>query len=245
MAEPVYVADTVGAPSVSPSGLYAVSTPVDVDRPVIYGVDVRSEALGGHGLWGAPVCTPNDRRKKGGESEVTTRFPGTAIWAAESCAVVGVTEQESEAAARRRLLAVESSDAEVFTAGTLAARAVPSKVPLAEAEAMFRAEGIIPVLHVRPSDVPSLIQSKDLIVVGAVVRTLQGSPVAVGAGYQTAFPKKGTAYLTGPVTIYRNPVDVYTAFNPETNERLSVAERAVAPTWTGQTIAVSLPESEG
>lgn len=244
MAEPVYVADTVGAPSVSPSGLYAVSTPVDVDRPVTYGVDVRTEALGGHGLWGAPVCAPGDRRKTGGEAEMTTRFPGTAVWAAEACAAVGIPEQESEAAARRRLLAVESSEAEVFTASSLADRAVPATVPLAEAESMFRAEGVIPVLHVRPSDVTALIRSKDLIVVGAVVRTLQGSPVAVGAGYQNAFPAD-TAYLTGPVTIYRNSVDVYTAFNSETNERLSIAERAIAPTWTGQTLSVSLTGSEG
>lgn len=244
MADPIFVADQQQAPTVSPSGLYAVAAPVEVDRPVIYGVDVRAEALGGHGLWGAPVCTPGDRRKQGGESEVSVHFPGTAIWAAEECAAVGLSDVEAKANARRRLLAVESSDAEVFTAGVLADRAVPTTVGLSEAEAVFRAEGIVPVLHVRPSDVPGLLQAKALVSISGSIRTLLGSPVAIGAGYQTGFPD-GAAYLTGPVTIYRNSVDVYDTFDQTTNQRLAIAERAMSVTWTGQTLALNLQEGEG
>lgn len=244
MADPVYVADQQPAPTVSPSGLYAIAAPVEVDRPVVYGVDVRAEALGGHGLWGAPVCVPGDRRKTGGETEVSVHFPGTAIWAAEECAAVGLVEVEAKANARRRLLAVESSDAEVFTAGVLADRAVPSTVGLSEAEAVFRAEGIVPVLHVRPSDVPQMLKDKTLVAVAGSVRTLLGSPVAIGAGYQQAFPD-GTAYLTGPVTIYRNAVDVYAVFDQATNQRLAIAERALSVTWTGQTLQLTTTESEG
>lgn len=242
---PVFTAPETAAPSVSPYGLYSVAAFVDVDRPVIHGVDVTVESLGGHGLWGAPVCAPGDRRKTPGEVEVSTRFDGTAIWAAEGCAAVGNPESESAATARRRLAAVESSDAETFVAGVLAARAVPSSDGLSVAEAVLRSEGITPVIHVRPEDVPGLIKSKILVSLNGVIRSVLGAPVAVGAGYQAAFPD-GTAYVTGPVTIYRNSVDVYNAFDTTTNQRLAVAERAIAPTWTGQTLAVKIAgESTG
>lgn len=241
MADPVLVVDAPQGSVSSPSGLLAVAATIEADRPVIYGVEVAPDPIGGHGLWGTPVCGPGDRVKEGGDVEASTLFPGTAVWAAHECSTVGQSESEATAASQRRFRAVEGADLEVFAAGVLADRAVASAADLSEAEAMFRAEGVVPVLHVRPSDVPGLIRSKHLVVSSGTVRTLLGSPVAIGSGYQTEFPV-GTAYLTGPVTIYRNAQESYVAVDTETNVRLAVTERASALTWATQTVAVTITE---
>lgn len=238
MADPVLVVDAPQTSASSPSGLLAVSATVEADRPVIYGVEVTPDPIGGHGLWGTPVCGPGERRKEGGDVEASTLFPGTAVWAAHECSTVGQSEDEALAASQRRFRNVEGYDLEVFAAGVLADRAVSSASGLSEAESMFRAEGVVPVLHVRPSDVPGLIRSKYLVVSSGTVRTLLGSPVAIGSGYQAEFPA-GTAYLTGPVTVYRNPQESYVAVDTETNVRLAVTERASAITWATQTVAVT------
>lgn len=244
MVNPVYTPPPVAPPVASPSGLLSIAALMDVDRPVIYGVDVNVEAVGGHGLWGMPVCEPGERRKERGEVESSSHFPGTAVWAAAGCKSVGYSEEDARAESQRRFRAIEGSDLEVFTAEVLADRAVETAGDLPTVEATFRAEGINPVLHVRPSDVPALIRAKCLTVVAGSVRTLLGGQVAIGAGYQTAFPA-GTAYFTGVVTIYRNSVETYVAFDRETNERLAVTERPSAVTWTSQTLAVSIPTEEG
>lgn len=241
MADPVLVVDAPQTSASSPSGLLAVSATVEADRPVIYGVEVTPDPIGGHGLWGTPVCGPGERRKEGGDVEASTLFPGTAVWAAHECSTVGQSEDEALAASQRRFRNVEGSALEVFAAGVLADRAVSSTSGLSEAESMFRAEGVVPVLHVRPSDVPGLIRAKYLVVSSGTVRTLLGSPVAIGSGYQSEFPA-GTAYLTGPVTVYRNPQESYVAVDTETNVRLAVTERASAITWATQTVAVTITE---
>lgn len=241
MADPVLVVDAPQGTAASPSGLLAVAAAIEADRPVVYGVEVAPDPIGGHGLWGTPVCGPGERRKEGGDVEASTHFPGTAVWAAHGCSTVGQSEDEALAASQRRFRNVEGYDLEVFAAGVLADRAVASTVGLSEAEAMFRAEGVTPVLHVRPSDVPGLIRSKYLVVSSGTVRTLLGSPVAIGAGYQAEFPA-GTAYLTGAVTVYRNPQESYVAVDTDTNTRLAVTERASAITWATQTVAVTTPQ---
>ena len=222
------------APSLSPVGLYAAAAMVDVDRPLVYGVDVPVETLGGHGTWDEP-CVPGDRSKHGGDTQTTLRFPGIGLWAADECSLVGRSEGESRAAAQRKLRATEGADAEVFAAATLAERAVEAS-SLPAAEAMFTVEGLTPVVHIRPSDVPVLLRSKLIYQASAGLRTVLGNVVAVGAGYEAALDG---IYVTGPVTIYRNPVDTNTAVDVATNTRLTVAERAVAVTWLGQPVKVA------
>lgn len=244
MTLPVFTPPPNPAPAQSPSGLLSVAALQDVERPVIYGVDVSVERTGGHGLWGMPVCGPGDRRKTPGEGESSTYFPGTAVWAASGCKAVGYGEEDARAESQRRFRGVEGSDLEIHTAKLLEERAVPSQGDLATAEAMFRAEGMATVLHVRPSDIPALIRSKQVVVTNGTVRTLQGGQVAIGTGYQVEFPE-GVMYLTGAVTIYRNGTDTYLGFDPATNERLAVTERASSVTWTSQTVKLSVPTGNG
>lgn len=221
--------------------LYSVSHFVDESRPVLYGVDVQNRPVGGHGLWPDP-CEPGERKKTGAEAGRTVRFPGTAVWAAEECAAVGLSEAEAVSTARKRLEAVESVEAERHTAGVLKERAVAGNT-IAEAEAMLLAEGLAPVVHVRPTDVPRLLELRYLVSVAGAITTPLGSAVAIGAGYQTEL---NGAYVTGAVTIFRNEVEEGVAFSPVTNERLAIAERPLAVTWVGPVIKVAVsPAGEG
>lgn len=221
--------------------LYSVAHFVDDTRPVMYGVDVLNRPVGGHGLW-PDACEPGDRTKTGAEAGRTVRFPGTAVWAAEECAAVGLSEAEAVSIARARLEAVESVEAERHTAGVLKERAVAGD-SVAAAEAMLLAEGFAPVVHVRPTDVPRLLDSRALMSVGGAITTPLGSTVAIGAGYETELDG---VYVTGAVTILRNEVEEGVAFSPVTNERLAIAERPLAVTWVGPVIKVAVvPAGEG
>lgn len=231
---PVQTMAEQAAPVMSPVGLYAAAALIDVQRPLVWGVDVPVETLGGHGLWDEP-CKPGDRKKAGGDTQTTVRFPGVGVWAADECSLVGRTEAESRAAAQRKLRATEGADAERFAAATMKARAV-SGSGLATAEAMFMAEGLAPVVHVRPRDVAALLKAKMIYAAPSGLKTVLGSTVAVGAGYEDALD---AIYLTGPVTVYRQSVDTDTTVDTATNIRLTVAERTIAPTWLGQAIKVN------
>lgn len=231
---PVQTMPEQAAPTLSPVGLYAAAALVDTQRPLVYGVDVPVETLGGHGLWGDP-CEPGERTKAGGDTQTTIRFPGVGVWAADECSLVGRTEAESRAAAQRKLRATEGADAERFAAETMLARAVAGE-SLPAAEAMFLAEGLAPVVHVRPSDVPALLQAKMIYAASGGLRTVLGSVIAVGAGYEGALDG---IYLTGPVTVYRMSVDTDSAVDTATNTRLTVAEREIAPTWLGQAVKIT------
>lgn len=227
------------APAMSPVGLYSAASMVDTNRPLAYGVDVPVDMLGGHGLWGDP-CEPGERTKSGGDTQTTVRFPGVGVWAADECSLVGRTEEQSRAAAQRYLRATEGADAERFAAETMKDRAVAG-TSIAAGEAMFIAEGMAPVVHVRPSDVAGLLKAKMIYAASSGLKTLLGSTVAVGAGYEDTLDG---IYLTGPVTVYRMPVDVDTAVDVATNTRLTVAEREIAVAWLGQAVKVT-PTVEG
>lgn len=235
VVEPVLNVGEVPQPSVSPSGLYSVAQFVEEERPVIYGVDVPFPAVGGHGLWPEP-CDPGERVKEGSESPDTVRFPGSAVWAAHECAAVGYDEASARARAQLKLRAIESVEVERHMAALLKERAVDGE-SLPVAESLLMAEGVQPVVHVRPQDVPALLSARYLVSVSGVVRTVLGSQVAIGAGYQTELDG---VYVTGAVTIFRNAVDSYVSFDTTTNLRLAVAERPFAATWAGQAIRTNV-----
>lgn len=237
---PVQMMPEQNVPAMSPVGLYAAAVMVDTNRPLAYGVDVPVDMLGGHGLWGDP-CEPGERTKSGGDTQTTIRFPGVGVWAADECSLVGRTEEQSRAAAQRYLRATEGVDAERFAAETLKARAVAG-TSVAAAEAMFMAEGMSPVVHVRPSDVAGLLKAKMIYSANSGLKTLLGSTVAVGAGYEEALDG---IYLTGPVTVYRMPVDVDSAVDIAANTRLTIAEREIAVAWQGQAVKVASSTVEG
>lgn len=233
--DPVLNVPSLPIPAASPSGLYSVATLVDEERPVVWGVDVPAPIIGGHGLW-PEVCKPGDRVKKGGDSPATVRFPGTAVWAVDDCRLVGSTDAEARGRAEETLRAVESVEVERHVAALLKERATSPGGDLMASESVLLAEGIRPVVHVRPSDVPSLLSARALTVQSGVLKTVLGSAVAVGAGYETALDG---VYVTGGVTVFRNPVNVYEAVSPSTNTRMVVAERGVAVAWRGQVVKIS------
>ncbi|MGN8941193.1 hypothetical protein ACTNA5_08375, partial [Collinsella bouchesdurhonensis] len=203
-------------------------------RPVIHGVEVSVPSIGGHGLWPEP-CNPGQGPKHGGNSATLMQFPGNAVWAAEECAAVGLSEAELSARAVEKLKAVEPIDVERHFAALLKKEPnTASSIP--QAEATMLAEGLTPTVHVRPSDLPRLIESRQVISTAGVLRTIMGSPVAAGAGYETDLD--GT-YVTGSVTVYRNQIETHNSFTPATNLRFTVAERAFAVVWLGTSIKIN------
>lgn len=215
-------------------GLYAAAALIDEPRSVVGGVAVPVDTVGGHGLWDDP-CTPGEARKQGGEDGEVVHFPGTAAWAADECHLVGVTEQEARDRARLRLARFEPIEAEKHLAPLLAARATAGADGLTAAQAEVLLAGMSPVVHIAPSSVEAMISAKQIMLVGQRLQTPLGAQVAVGAGYADTLGP-GEAFVTGPVTVYRSPVEVHVGLGLTKNKRLAVAERALAVAVQGPII---------
>ena len=217
-------------------GLYAAASLIDEPRSVVGGVEVPVDTAGGHGLWADP-CAPGDARKEGDPGGEVIKFPGTAAWAADQCHLVGVTDQEATDRARLRLARFEPIDAERHLAPVLAARATVGDAGLSGAQAAVLLAGLTPVVHIAPSSLEAMITAKQIVLVGQRLQTPLGAQVAVGAGYADTLGP-GEAFVTGPVTVWRSPVDVHLGYGLATNQRLVVAERPLAVSWQGPAIKV-------
>ena len=229
---------TVTAPGAVPGrivGLYAAASLVDEARSVVGGVEVHVDSAGGHGLWDDP-CGPAESVKQGGEDGNIRRFPGTAVWAAEECHLVGVTEEEERDRARVRLARFEPLEAERHLAPQLAADAEAGD-GLTEAQGRVLLAGLAPVVHVAPESLDALITAKQVQLVGQRLQTPLGAAVAVGAGYSDTLGA-GEVIVTGPVTVWRSPVDVHVGLGLDKNKRLAVAERGIAVSWQGPAIKI-------
>lgn len=228
----------VSAPIPAPGrlvGLYAAASLVDEARSVVGGVEVRVDTIGGHGLWDDP-CVPGERVKQGGEDADTVRFDGVGVWAAEECHLVGVTEQEATDGARLRLARFEPLDVEAYLAPILDAKATPGESLIA-AQASVMLAGMQPVVHIAPESLEAMISAKQVMLVNQRLVTPLGAAVAVGAGYADTLGP-GEAIVTGPVTVFRSPVDVHVGYGLSKNKRLAVAERGIAVAWQGPAIKI-------
>lgn len=218
-------------------GLYAAATLIDVPRSVVGGVEVEVDGVGGHGLWPDP-CTPGDLRKEGATEGNTIAFNGTAVWAADECHLLGITEEEAQQKARVRLARFEPLDAEKFAIEQIDAAATAGTT-LAEAQAAVLLAGMAPVVHVAPESLESMISAKQIMLVNQRLQTPLGASVAVGAGYSDVLAA-GEAIVTGPVTVWRSPVDSYVSYSLSKNTRLAVAERPLAVSWKSPTVKIGV-----
>lgn len=228
---------TVDGPLPAPGravGLYAAASLVDEPRPVVGGVELPGDSNGGHGLWLSP-CGPSDEVKSGDDGAEVIRFPGTAVWAAEDCHLLGVSEEESRDRARLRLARFEPVDVERHLAPLLEERSVAGS-SLADAQARMMVAGLAPVVHIAPESLEGMLREKQVLLSGQRLVTPLGASVAVGAGYTEALG--ASVIVTGPVTVWRSPVEVHTGLRLSGNRRLTVAERAVAVSWQGQAIKI-------
>ena len=241
MVNPVLFVGEIPRPVISPQGLYSVATLVDVERPLVYGVDVEVPSAGGHGTWehGCLGEVDNSPKRDNPDGLNRVNFPGTTVWAAVECAEVGMVGRNDKTAALAKLRAIEGAEVEGFTAGVILDREPENMPSVAAAEAALLRDGLQPVVHVAPRDVPALLQSKFITATGGTVRTLLGSPVSIGAGYEF---EPGVVAVTGPVTVWRNTPDSFDNFDVENNMRLAVAERPVAVGWAGGTYVVNLSQ---
>lgn len=218
-------------------GLYAAARLIDVPRSVVGGVEVEVEGVGGHGLWPDP-CAPGDLRKEGASDGNTIAFKGTAVWAADECHLLGVEKEEAEQKARVRLARFEPIDAEKFAIEQISAAATEG-TSLAEAQAAVLLAGMSPVVHVAPESLEALITSQQVMLVNQRLQTPLGASVAVGAGYSDTLGA-GEAIVTGPVTVWRSPVDSYVSYSLSKNTRLAVAERPLAVSWKSPTVKIGV-----
>ena len=232
----------VAAPPPAPGrivGLYAAASLVDEPRSVVGGVEVNVDTAGGHGLWVDP-CTPGDSVKEGGDDGTNLQFPGTAVWAAEECYLVGVSEQDAKDRARQRLARFEPIEVERHLAPLLDDKAnagTTQAATLAAAQAEVLLAGMSPVVHIAPESLEAMISAKQIMLVGQRLVTPLGAQVAVGAGY-TDVLGAGEVIVTGPVTVWRSPVEVHVGLGLTKNKRLAVAERGIAVSWQGPTIKI-------
>ena len=97
--------------------------------------------------------------------------------------------------------------------------------------------GMQPVVHIAPASLEAMIREKQVMLVNQRLVTPLGAAVAVGAGYAATLGP-GEAIVTGPVTVFRSPVDVHVGYGLSKNKRLAVAERGIAVAWQGPAIKI-------
>lgn len=232
MATPKLYVGEVPTPASVLTGLYGAATLLDVDRAVSGGVTVELPRTGGDGLW-FDDCGPNASRngsKAGGESGTVAEFDGVGVWAAEECAVVGRDINAEKQAASTHLSRVEEHLVERFMGGAVEPDETVSTV--GEALEVFATAGVQPTLHVPYKALAGLLVNKFLVRDGGRLKTALGGAVAVG-DYGTNNP-----FFTGPVVVYRSPVDIYESFDTVTNQSLIVAERSAAPVWQSPVVTL-------
>lgn len=229
-----------------PGGLYTAGTLVELTKParIDGGVQVEQSNCGFNVRRWELGCDPDGNPVDKGDGDRDepegTTFPAFGVVATDKCGLLGRNEEEAQARARQAMRLQESIQAEEHTADLLVARAgTPAdavdpardkaiKGAVAALEAAMAAMGIQGVIH---AHVQLAAELKGLITpgTGGKLFTPAGHQFAFGAGYGAL----GNTLLvgTGPVTIYRTPVDVLPSMEVRRNERLVVAEREVAVTW--------------
>lgn len=103
-------------------------------------------------------------------------------------------------------------------------------------------EGLI---HVPPVAAPALGQYVEREGDTLRVRATR-TRIIVGAGYAGGHPAGGTGanpdsqawiYATGPITVYRGPIEIFDAYDHDINDHIALVERQYLATWDRQLTA--------
>lgn len=228
--------------------LYTAATLTDLGSPARIDGGVRIEQTNGgdgYGTWPLGCPTPADAGEKRGGRADALEFPAFAVWAVDECSLVGVSEQESHDLAVQRLRLSEERVVSGEFAGTLLDHAdnrgeAPEGLvgAVGALEWALGATGVRGVVHAHRRLIATA-QHRGLIVRGSAGRleTPGGHAWAFGTGYDDL---EDTLVGTGPVTIYRTPPVVTPAVNTGQNERMTLAEREVLPTFELSAIAYQI-----
>lgn len=222
--------------------LYTAATVQELGDParIDGGASIQQTNYGtGYGSWPLDCPTPADAGEKRGQRAGQLDFPAFAAWAVDECALIGTTEQEVTDLARQqlriheeRIVSAEFAETLLDRAGT-AATAQSIVRALGALEEALGETGVPGVIHAARRHIAAL---KDQIVRGPSGRleTPGGHRWAFGTGYA---PLGDTLVATGPVTIYRSPVQTSVGVDQRQNERTALAEREVLPTYEGIAVA--------
>lgn len=176
-------------------------------------------------------------------------FPPTTVWAAATLGIPGETDAEAQERARHVLDLQESVQAEAHAAELLVSRA--EDVPpvgegrkdrivnaVAEIEARFAADGLPAVIHA-PARYAAYVAEAGMMVKDGPRgwTTHLGSRWVFGGGYEGLGDR---LVATGPVTVVRGEVRIYTGLDPRKNERLVIAHRDLAVSWESEPVTVQI-----
>lgn len=222
--------------------LYSAATLRDLASPARIDGGARIEQINAseaHGTWPLDCPTPGDVGEKSGERAGALTFPAFAVWAVDECSLVGTSEDEARDRAAQTLRLTEQADVGREFAATLLDRAgTPAtaaavEVALGSLEEALGDLGVRGVLHAPRRLYPVLEKYIERGSNGRL-ETKMGNLWAFGPGYVAL---GDTIVATGPVTIYRTPVEQTIGLSARQNERTALAEREVLPTYEIAAIA--------
>lgn len=222
--------------------LYSAATMRDLASPARIDGGARIEQINdgeAHGTWPLDCPTPGDVGEKSGDRAGALSFPAFAVWAVDECSLVGTSDADARERAAHRLRLTEQADVGREFAATLLdhagtpATAATVEVALGSLEEALGDLGVRGVLHAPRRLYPVLEKYIERGSNGRL-ETKMGNVWAFGPGYGAL---GDTVVATGPVTIYRTPVEQTIGLAVRQNERTALAEREVLPTYEIAAIA--------
>lgn len=246
----------VEAPAVVPQpyGLFTVAEPrLSTDEHWRIGVTWQSQACGLTKVTTGPcidevaALTPDDLCS-------VRQFEPFTVYTYNNDAVPGRTLDEHRADAVARLVGAEQRSVEEKVWAMMGAEVgVPIDLSgqdirfgLGYVEQIlaqdFNGLGVIHMSHL----VATLLWDA-LVVTGGRVSTVHGTPVAIGAGYDTGInplTTDGTIFGTGPMVMYRGDIDTREqAIARDTNNVSFIAQRDYVVGWDCGTVGVRVPHT--
>ena len=224
--------------------LYGAATLTDLEAPARIEGGVRIEQVNCSGDEGTvdldcPPGEDDDPRWDLGERAGALEFEAFGVWARDECGLVGSDEDEAERAIQRLRITEERLVSRRF-ADTLLERAESGDGGalgdvLADVEELLGETGMTGVIHASRRLLPEGVKN-GWVKCGSNGRLESpgGHTWAFGTGYRAL---GGAIVATGPVTIFRTPVETVPSVDHRQNRRGALAEREVLPTY--ECVAVS------
>ena len=257
MAAPLLPIEPPVFTGVEPYGIFAAATVIEnAAGAILGGVQYAYRCDPATDTWPGP-CPDNEPPPPGalktlpanGQDIIMAR--PFAVYAFETCPLVGYTEPELEALARdslrrgeqhevERAMWLGRGDHEGFAqrddVTVLSDTAVTPVEALALAEYWMGLQDGLGVFHVNPIAATPSRFGGGVRLDGAVYRSTMGHAMSFGGGYPLTgpdgeAPPTGAAwmYITRGVTIYRSSISVQSGLRPQSNEHDSRAERMYIP----------------
>jgi len=251
-------------------GLFSAATVVeDMDSFAQNGIQTSAVCDPGVNPYPFPECPTGMENpvKEGLRSESVVTADPFAIYAAEECPPLGVSNAEARARLRERILMGERHTVEnIVYNGLVNARPLlrdpeaeilgagaPTSIPQAVGmlEHRLSAMGRPGIIHA-PRWMAAVMDSLRIVHrSGSRITTLLGTPVAFGSGYSGAGPygqeepaESSWLYATPQITVYRSTIyEPGTfqngAFDPSTNRLFLLSERVYVVSWPCNVLAVA------